>query len=66
MQTDVHVLSFTLSGDYLYTSTTKGVWKRDISDLHVGVKEINKDLNISIFPNPSEGKIFMRENNKIA
>ncbi|MFA4853356.1 MAG: T9SS type A sorting domain-containing protein [Bacteroidales bacterium] len=57
--TDTFVWSLAISGTNIFAGTGgNGVWKRALSDITVGVKEINNnESNIAVYPNPATNNI---------
>ena len=54
----IAVRSFTMNNQYVFAGTIEnGVWKRSLSEIS-GI-EINKKQNITIYPNPARGNIFI-------
>jgi ligand-binding sensor domain-containing protein len=55
------VLSLIIKGNYIYAGTQLGVWKHQLYEV-TGIKEINNDNNITVYPNPADKQIQIISN----
>lgn len=56
--TSASVNAFALNGNIVYAATDWGVWYSNLNE--VGIKENANELNVQIYPNPSQGVFRIR------
>ncbi|MCW3104412.1 MAG: glycoside hydrolase, family [Bacteroidetes bacterium] len=58
--------SLLITGGYIYAGGYgDGVWKRPLSEMIVGIEEMNKDLDFVMYPNPGNGQFRIEAGSNI-
>jgi len=57
--TNTQINSLAFDDTYIYAGTEGGVWKRSMSDFTSGIQQYSCNDKISVYPNPSNDKVYL-------
>ncbi len=66
---DTSITALTASTNYLWAGTTsQGVWRRQLSQIVLGINDVQTEMNVAMYPNPATKQVSIslpvNENNK--